>query len=88
MQTIETQLYSFSELSESAQARVIRDDDVVETVWNCLLRGESVATAFDQVAKTFCDLWDSEDEYARSEECILQYLDQDAEIYTEDGETF
>lgn len=27
-------------------------------------------------------------EYARSEECILGFLDQSAEIYTEDGEEF
>lgn len=67
---------------------VCYDEDVVETVWQCLLRGETVATAFDQVAHTFCELWESEDEYNRSEECILQYLDADEEIYTEDGATF
>ena len=65
---------------------VCYDDNVVETVWKELLDGETVARAFDQVAKTFCDLWESEDDYAHSDECILDYLDKDEEQFTESGE--
>lgn len=65
---------------------VCYDEDVIETIWRELLDGETVARAFDQVAKTLCELWESEDDYARSNECILDYLDKDEEQFTESGE--
>lgn len=67
---------------------VCYDDMICETVWNSLLSGENVAKAFDSVAYMFCKQWEAEDDYARSEQGILQYLDETAEIYTEDGEEF
>lgn len=67
---------------------VCYDEDVVETVWTALFKGETVAKALDSVAYRFCKLWESEEEDARSNENILLILDRSAEIYTEDGEEF
>lgn len=67
---------------------VCYDDDVVETVWKELLDGETVAKAFDQVAYKFCKSLEDEYAYLTSEECIMDYLDENEEIYTEDGEAF
>ena len=64
------------------------DDDIVECVWKELIGGESVRKAFDQVAKMFCDTLENEYAYLTSEECIKDYLDEDADIYTEEGEEF
>lgn len=64
------------------------DDDVVETVWNALLDGDTVAQAFDQVAYRFCQILEAEYDYLTSEEAIMEYLDTTEEIYTEDGEVF
>lgn len=64
------------------------DEDVVETVWEELLAGETVAKAFDQVAYTFCKGLEAEYEYLISEEHVMEYLDESEEIYTEDGETY
>jgi len=64
------------------------DDDIVECVWKELLDGEPVRKAFDRVAKMFCDTLENELTYLTSEECIKDYLDEDADIYTEEGEEF
>lgn len=65
---------------------VCYDEDVIETVWQSLLAGNSVAQAFGAVAQRFCTLWESEDIHARSDEQILECLDKVSEIYSEDGE--
>lgn len=67
---------------------VCYDEDVVETVWKELLDGETVSRAFDQVAYTFCKGLEAEYEYRTSEEAIMEYLDEDEEIYTKDGATY
>ena len=67
---------------------VCYDEDVVETVWKSLLEGETVAEAFDQVAHTFSENWEREDDYQRTPEAILEYLDTSEEVYTEEGEEF
>jgi hypothetical protein len=36
----------------------------------------------------FCDTLENEYAYLTSEECIMDYLDEDADIYTEEGEEF
>ena len=69
-------------------AGVCFDDDIVECVWKELLDGEPVYKAFDQVAKMFCDTLENEYAYLTSEEAIMDYLDENEEIYTEDGEEF
>ncbi len=67
---------------------VCYDEDVIESVWESLLEGETVRMAFDGVAGKACDILETELDYAQSEECILQYLDENAEIYTEEGREF
>jgi hypothetical protein len=64
------------------------DEDIVECVWKELLDGRTVRKAFDQVAKMFCDTLENEYAYLTSKECIMDYLDEDADIYTEEGEEF
>ncbi len=67
---------------------VCYDEDVVETVWKELLNGKTVRKAFDKVAYTFCKSLESEYEYLTSEECIMDMLDEQEEIYKEDGSEF
>lgn len=67
---------------------VCYDEHACETIWRNLLRGETFSKAFDAVAEKFCQLWEVEEEYAASRECILDHLAQSAEIYTEEGEEF
>jgi hypothetical protein len=64
------------------------DDDVVETIWKGLLGGAAVRKAFDKVGYRFCEILEDEYRYLTSEECILDYLDKDEEIYTEHGYEF
>lgn len=64
------------------------DDLIAESVWNSLLDGCNVRDAFDGVSGTLCKYCEKELEYLQSEESILEYLDQDEEIYTEEGEEF
>lgn len=67
---------------------VCYDDTIAKSVWKSLLEGETVRHAFDSVSGTLCESCEDELEYLQSEECILDYLDQDAEIYTENGTEF
>ena len=68
--------------------RVCYDDDIVETVWESLMEGNTVRQAFDAVSGKLCKLAEAELDYLQSEEWILETLDQSAEIYTEDGYEF
>jgi hypothetical protein len=67
---------------------VCYDDEVCETIWRSLLDGKDMSQAFNSVAGKFCRLWEDEEDYRQSDAAILEYLDQNAEIYTKDGEEF
>ena len=61
------------------------DDNVLESIWNSLRAGNIVKEAFNGVAYDAGKWLEAEEDYQKSEECILQYLDQNEEIYDEDG---
>ena len=67
---------------------VCYDEDTAETIWKALSDGDTVAEAFDAVAATFCKSAEAEAEYQTSDEYLLESMDQDEEIYTEDGNKF
>lgn len=67
---------------------VCYDDDAVETIWENLMDGATVKSAFDQVAYKFCQNAEAEEAHMQSDEYLLESMDQDEEIYTEDGDKF
>lgn len=64
------------------------DDDFAQEIYDRLIEGNTVAKAFDFMADRACGICEKELEYKQSKECILDYLNQDEEIYTEDGSEF
>jgi len=64
------------------------NDDFAQEIYDRLIEGNTVRKAFDFMADRACGMCEKELEYKKSEECILDYLDQDEEIYTEDGNEF
>lgn len=64
------------------------DDDICEEIWEALLDGETLGKAFDRAGDRIMQICEDDLEYRQTEECILQYLDTKAEIYTEEGEEF
>jgi len=62
----------------------VYDDYCVQAVW-IPHRDNMVLEAFDSIAYRLCKLCEDELDYVQSKECILNYLDEDEEIYTEDG---
>ena len=64
------------------------DDDIAEAVWVALLDGETLGKAFDCAADAIQNICEKEIEYRASREGILEYLDEDEEIYNEDGSIF
>lgn len=67
---------------------VCYDETIVESLWKSLLEGKTIYHAFDRVAYALCQSCESELDYQQSRECILEYLDTEEEIYTEEGEEF
>lgn len=61
------------------------DEDCAQAVWDSLMDGNTVRKAFDAIGDRLCGICEKELEYAQSEECILDYLDQDQEIYDAEG---
>lgn len=96
MTTIETKIFSFKELSPESQAKVIQDriedaqndDYLLEYDSQEMLDGETVSRAFDKVAYRFGQILENQLDYLTSEEYIKELIDEDEEIYTEDGEVF
>ena len=64
------------------------DNDIAESIWESLLAGESFNTAIDGAADRIAKICESDLDYRMSDGSILEYPDQDEEIYTEEGETF
>lgn len=64
------------------------DEDIIEAIWESLLDGNTLGKAFDAAGDRIARVAEQDCEYRQSKECILDYLDQDAEIYTEDGKEF
>jgi hypothetical protein len=64
------------------------DDDISEFIWKSLFAGDSFADAIDQAADEIRRIAERDLEYRASRECILDYLDRAAEIYTEAGNEF
>ena len=64
------------------------DDDVCEAVWAALLDGNTLGKAFDRAADRIQTICEQDLEYRQTPAAIIEYLDQDAEIYTEEGEEF
>jgi hypothetical protein len=67
---------------------VCYDDDIAQTIYESLIGGESLATAFNAVAERIMNICESELEYRTSKKGILETLDTKNEIYTEDGNEF
>ena len=61
------------------------DEDICEAILEALLDGETMSKAFDRAADRIQDICEKDLEYRASREGILEYLDQNEEIYTEDG---
>lgn len=64
------------------------DEDICEAILEALLDGETMTKAFDRAADRIARICEDDLEYRTSKKGILEYLDQDEEIYTEDGDTF
>jgi hypothetical protein len=64
------------------------DEDICEAILEALLDGETMTKAFDRAAGRIMEMSEKEIEYRQTKEAILETLDQDAEVYTEDGSEF
>jgi hypothetical protein len=64
------------------------DDDVIEAVLDAIRSGETLSRGFDWAADRIMRICEDDLEYRISEAGILEYLDQDEERYTEEGEEF
>lgn len=64
------------------------DEDIAETILEALMEGESFRNAVDRAADRIREICEDDLEYRTSREGILEYLDQNEEIYTEDGQTY
>lgn len=62
------------------------DEDICETIYKSLMSGESMNEAVDSAADRIMRICEEDLEYRASEEGILEYLDVEEEVYTEDGE--
>jgi hypothetical protein len=67
---------------------MVYDEEVLESIWEALLRGESFNSAVDGASDTIARHCEEDLDWRASKDGILYYLDQSEEIYTEDGETF
>lgn len=61
------------------------DDDIAQDIWNELLSGSSFSSAVNVAADTIRKICEDDLSYRTSEEGILETLDQNEEIYLEDG---
>lgn len=64
------------------------DEDVCEAMWEALLDGNTLGKAFDKAGDRIAEIAEKDLEYRQTKECILEFLDDKAEIYTEDGSEF
>ena len=64
------------------------DDDIAEAVWKSLLGGETLGKAFDCAADKIQSICEEDLDYRTSEDGILECLDEEEEIYEEDGSQF
>ena len=64
------------------------DDDVAEAMWGAFLEGASLSEAADRAADRIQDVCEQDLDYRTSRDGILEYLDQDEEIYLENGDEF
>ncbi len=64
------------------------DEDLVEAMWASLIEGGSLSDAADRAADRIKALCEDDIEYHTSREGILEYLDQEEEIYLETGDKF
>lgn len=67
---------------------VIYDDAMCEAVWDSLMQGNNISKAFDAMGDKAESVLEEELEYLNSEECFLEQLDQDEEIYLENGMSY
>jgi hypothetical protein len=64
------------------------DDDIAQELIEGLLKGDTVARAFDGIAYMLGQLCENELEYLTSAEYFNETLDEQAEVYTKDGSIF
>jgi len=64
------------------------DEDMCEAILDALLDGETMSKAFDRAADALMHICEKDLEYRTSKEGILEYLEQDDEIYTAEGREF
>jgi hypothetical protein len=64
------------------------DDDIVESVLDSVRSGDTLSKAFDAAADRIMRICEDDLEYRTSREGILECLDKDEEVYTEEGERF
>ena len=64
------------------------DEDVAQTIHDELRDGETFSQAVNAAADKIRQICEDDLEWRASKEGILEYLDRDEEIYTEDGSEF
>lgn len=64
------------------------DEDLVEAMWQCLLEGGSLSDAADRAADRIQSICEDDLDYRTSRAGILEYLEQEEEIYLETGDKF
>lgn len=64
------------------------DEDVCEEIWKALLDGQTLGKAFDWAGDRIARIAEDDLEYRQTEASILEYLDKEAEIYTQEGSEF
>ncbi len=64
------------------------DEDICEAILEALLDGETMTKAFDRAADRIATICEDDLEWRTSKAGIMEYLDQDEEIFTEDGDKF
>lgn len=64
------------------------DDDICEEIWKGLLDGDTLGKCFDHAAQRIQTICEDDLECRQTREAILEYLDQDEEVYTEEGDEF
>ena len=64
------------------------DEDLAEEMLGALIEGESLNKAFNRAGDRIQQICEDDLQYRTSDEGILEYLDTEAEIYTEAGNEF
>ena len=78
----------FSEMKFNGQCGftgLCYDDDILEGLWESLMDGNSIRTAFDHISQTLCKICESEYEYQTNEDNARDQCRNRDEEYTDEG---